>query len=137
MDTLGIVDDSGHGIVDNYDMGKGAGSSAGGRVHSIDVILGFTKDQETLLHSVGGGDSPKDLRANAQDPEKLVQTDPFGHLPELGDSSQHAAYHGESVQQDAAADPKMSDHFPLKHSKYQLSIRKTVNSSYFQNNLYS
>ncbi|XP_038147876.1 retinal homeobox protein Rx2 [Cyprinodon tularosa] len=93
MDTLGIVDDSGHGLGDNYDIAKGTGSTAGGRVHSIDVILGFTKDQEPLLHSVGGGNSAKDSGANAQDPGKQVPSDPYGHLSELGDNSQHSAYH--------------------------------------------
>lgn len=96
MDTLGIVDDTGHGIVDNYDMAKGPGSSGGGRVHSIDVILGFTKDQESLLHSVESSISPKDNGANLQDAEKQVSSDPYGHLSELGDSSQHPTYHGES-----------------------------------------
>lgn len=98
MDTLGIVDDSGHGIVDNYDMAKGAGSSNGGRVHSIDVILGFTKDQEPLLHSVGDDDSPKANGAIQQDPGKPAPSEPYGNLPELGDSSQHHAYHGESLR---------------------------------------
>lgn len=98
MDTLGIVDDTGHGIVDNYDMAKGPGSSSGGRVHSIDVILGFTKDQEPLLHSLETGDSPKGNGANPQDPEKQVHSDPYGHLSELGDGIQHPSYHGESFQ---------------------------------------
>jgi len=80
-------------------MGKGGGAAVGGRVHSIDVILGFTKDQEPLLHSVGGDDSPKANGANQQDPEKQVPSDPYGHLPELGDSSQHSSYHGESSQE--------------------------------------
>lgn len=93
MDTLGIVDDS---CLDNYDIAKGAGSSSGGRVHSIDVILGFTKDQDPLLHSVGDGDSQKANGENPQHTEKQVQLDPYGHLPELGDSSQHSSYHGES-----------------------------------------
>ncbi|XP_024129336.1 retinal homeobox protein Rx2 [Oryzias melastigma] len=97
MDTLGIVDDSGHGIVDNYDMAKGAGSSNGGRVHSIDVILGFTKDQEPLLHSVGDDDSPKANGAIQQDPGKPAPSEPYGNLPELGDSSQHHAYHDSSL----------------------------------------
>ncbi|XP_069014157.1 retinal homeobox protein Rx2 [Embiotoca jacksoni] len=90
MDTLGIVDDS---CLDNYDMAKGAGSNGGGRVHSIDVILGFTKDQDPLLHSVGADDSQKANGANPQDPDKQVQSDHYGHLPELGDSSQHSSYH--------------------------------------------
>ena len=93
MDTMGIVDDS---CLDNYDMAKGAGSSAGGRVHSIDVILGFTKDQEPLLHSVGDEESQKANVENPHHPEKQVSSDPYGHLPELGDSSQQASYHGES-----------------------------------------
>lgn len=93
MDTLGIVDDS---CLDNYDMAKGAGSSAGGRVHSIDVILGFTKDQEPLLHSAEGDESQKANGANPQDPEKMVPSDPYAHLPDLGDSSQNSSYHGES-----------------------------------------
>lgn len=92
MDTLGIVDDS---CLDNYDMAKGAGSSGGGRVHSIDVILGFTKDQDSLLHSIGDDASQKANEENTQHPEKHVPSDPYEHLPELGDSSQHSSYHGE------------------------------------------
>lgn len=95
MDTLGIVDDS---CLDNYDMAKGTGSSIGGRVHSIDVILGFTKDQDPLLHSVGDDDSQKTNTENPQHPEKQVPSDAYRHLPELGDSSQHSSYHGESFQ---------------------------------------
>lgn len=95
MDTLGIVDDS---CLDNYDMAKGAGSSGGGRVHSIDVILGFTKDQDPLLHSVGDDDSQKTNIENPQHPEKQVPSDPYGHLPDLGDSSQQSSYHGESFK---------------------------------------
>lgn len=95
MDTLGIVDDS---CLDNYDMAKGAGSSTGGRVHSIDVILGFTKDQDPLLHSVGDDEGQKANRENPQHPEKQDPSDPYGHLSELGDSSQHSSYHGESFQ---------------------------------------
>lgn len=96
MDTLGIVDDS---CLDNYDIAKGAGSSGGGRVHSIDVILGFSKDQDPLLHSVGDDDSQKNNVENPSHPDKHHQSDPYGHLPELGDSSQHSSYHGESLRQ--------------------------------------
>lgn len=95
MDTLGIVDDS---CLDNYDMAKGAGSSSGGRVHSIDVILGFSKDQDHLLHSVGDDGSHKNNTETPQHPEKQVPSDPYEQLPELGDSSQHSSYHGESFQ---------------------------------------
>lgn len=95
MDTLGIVDDS---CLENYDMAKGVGSSGGGRVHSIDVILGFTKDHDPLLHSVGDDSSQKVNGENTQHPEKQVPSDPYGHLPDLGDSSQQSSYHGEFSQ---------------------------------------
>ncbi|KAE8290607.1 Retinal homeobox protein Rx2 [Larimichthys crocea] len=103
MDTLGIVDD---GCLDNYDMAKGAGSSAGGRVHSIDVILGFTKDQDPLLHSVGNDDSQK---TNIENPQKQIPSDPYGHLPELGDSSQHSSYHDSDLFSGDKCDDEMSD----------------------------
>ncbi|XP_070830503.1 retinal homeobox protein Rx2-like isoform X2 [Chaetodon auriga] len=96
MDTLGIVDDS---CLDNYDMAKGAGSSGGGRVHSIDVILGFTKDQDPLLHSVDD-DSQKTNVEHPQHPEKQVPSDPYGHLPDLGDSSQQSSYHGDKCDEE-------------------------------------
>lgn len=96
MDTLGIVDDS---CLDNYDMAKGAGSSNGGRVHSIDVILGFTKDQDPLLHSVGDDDGQKANGENPQHPQKQIPSDPYRHLSELGDSSQNSSYHGESFEE--------------------------------------
>ncbi|XP_024908160.1 retinal homeobox protein Rx2-like [Cynoglossus semilaevis] len=92
MDSLGIVDDS---CLDSYDIAKGAGSSSGGRVHSIDVILGFTKDQDALLSSVGVVDNQKVGGENLQRPEKQIQLHPYGHLSDLGDSSQHSSYHGD------------------------------------------
>nr|XP_020447298.1 retinal homeobox protein Rx2-like [Monopterus albus] len=90
MDTLGIMDDS---CMDNYDMAKGAGLSSGGRVHSINVILGFTKDQDSLLPSVGNDDSQKDNGENQQHRDKQVPSDPYGHIPELGYRSQQSSYH--------------------------------------------
>lgn len=96
MDNMGIVEDS---CLDNYDIAKAAGSSSGGRVHSIDVILGFAKDQDPLLHSVGDDESQKTKNMeNQPHPEKQVLSDPYGHLSELGDSSQKSSYHGESFQ---------------------------------------
>ncbi|XP_034412014.1 retinal homeobox protein Rx2-like [Cyclopterus lumpus] len=106
MDTLGIVDDS---CLDNYDMAKGAGQSGGGRVHSIDVILGFTKDQDPLLHSEGDDDSQKANSENAQHPEKQVASDPYGHLPELCDSSQHSSYHESDLFSGDKCDEEMSN----------------------------
>lgn len=93
MDNMGIVDD---GCLDGYDMAKAAGSSAGGRVHSIDVILGFAKDQEPLLHSVENNDGQKTKSVeNPSPPEKRVASDPYVHIQELGDSSQKSSYSGE------------------------------------------
>nr|XP_046264808.1 retinal homeobox protein Rx2-like [Scatophagus argus] len=107
MDTLGIVDDS---CLDNYDMAKGAGSSNGGRVHSIDVILGFTKDQDPLLHSMGDDESQKTKNVeNPQHPEKQVPSDPYGHLSELGDNSQPSSYHESELFSGDKCDEEMSN----------------------------
>lgn len=96
MDNVGMVDD---GCLDNYDMGKAAGSSIGGRVHSIDVILGFAKDQEPLLHSVADDDGQKSKNmGNPPHPEKQVPSNTYGHIPELDDSSQKSSYHSESPE---------------------------------------
>ncbi|CAK6957758.1 retinal homeobox protein Rx2-like [Scomber scombrus] len=106
MDTLGIVDDS---CLDNYDMAKGAGSSNGGRVHSIDVILGFTKDQDPLLHSVGDDEGQKANGENQQHSDKQDPSDPYGHLSELGDSSQHSSYHESDLFSSDKCDGEMSN----------------------------
>ncbi|XP_061776828.1 retinal homeobox protein Rx2 [Nerophis ophidion] len=100
MDTPGIMED---GCLDNYDMVKGGGSSSsGGRVHSIDVILGFTKDQDPLLHTVDD-DSPKGCRKNSD------KQDPYVHLAELGgDNSQHSSYHVSDLFSSDKCDEDMS-----------------------------
>lgn len=98
MDSLGIVDD---GCLDSYDMAKGVGSSGGGRVHSIDVILGFTKDQDSLLHTVGEDSIQKASVENQQHEQNNVDKegaqDPYRHLPELGNGAQHSSYNGKCV----------------------------------------
>lgn len=81
---------------DNYhDFVKVGGSNVGGRVHSIDVILGFSKDQDPLLNPVGANSARK------MDPEDMLQgkqvpPDSYGHLPGLTEGQQHASYQGES-----------------------------------------
>ncbi|XP_071232605.1 retinal homeobox protein Rx1-like [Salvelinus alpinus] len=93
MDTLGMVDD-GCMSPDNYhDMVKGGGSSVGGRVHSIDVILGFRKDQEPLLTPVEGVGAHKVDTEGLEYQGKQIQSDPYGHLASLGDITQHSAFH--------------------------------------------
>uniref|UniRef100_A0A665TN48 Retinal homeobox protein Rx1-like n=1 Tax=Echeneis naucrates TaxID=173247 RepID=A0A665TN48_ECHNA len=53
LDTMSMVDDSCLSPSNFHEMGKGGGFAAGGRVHSIDVILGFSKDQDPLLSPAG------------------------------------------------------------------------------------
>ncbi|KAJ3599474.1 hypothetical protein NHX12_033435 [Muraenolepis orangiensis] len=53
LDNMSMVDDGCLSPSNFHEMGKGVAGMAGGRVHSIDVILGFSKDQEPLLSSVG------------------------------------------------------------------------------------
>ncbi|KAA0718530.1 Retinal homeobox protein [Triplophysa tibetana] len=72
---------------DNYhDLGKG-GSGMGGRVHSIDVILGFSKDQESLLDPVASVGVHKVDGAELGEQEKRVTSDPYSHLQSLPDNT--------------------------------------------------
>ncbi|XP_028300800.1 retinal homeobox protein Rx1 [Gouania willdenowi] len=54
LDTMSMVDDSCLSPSNFHELGKGGGIAAGGRVHSIDVILGFSKDHEDPLLSPPG-----------------------------------------------------------------------------------
>uniref|UniRef100_A0A3P9B4L5 Retinal homeobox gene 1 n=1 Tax=Maylandia zebra TaxID=106582 RepID=A0A3P9B4L5_9CICH len=49
LDTMSMVDDSCLSPSNFHELGKGGGVAVGGRVHSIDVILGFSKEQDPLL----------------------------------------------------------------------------------------
>uniref|UniRef100_A0A3Q3QXG4 Homeobox domain-containing protein n=1 Tax=Monopterus albus TaxID=43700 RepID=A0A3Q3QXG4_MONAL len=53
LDTMSMVDDSCLSPSNFHEIGKGGGITAGGHVHSIDVILGFSKDQDPLLSPAG------------------------------------------------------------------------------------
>lgn len=121
MDNVGMVDD---GCLDNYDMAKAAGSSIGGRVHSIDVILGFSKDQEPLLHSVVDDDGQKSKNmGNPVHLEKQVTSNTYGHIPELDDSSQKSSFHSESPKCNSRAqvpDQWTFSNPDLKHSQVWL-----------------
>uniref|UniRef100_A0A8C6UP57 Retinal homeobox gene 2 n=1 Tax=Neogobius melanostomus TaxID=47308 RepID=A0A8C6UP57_9GOBI len=121
MDSLGIVDD---GCLDSYDMAKGAGSSGGGRVHSIDVILGFTKDQDSLLHTVGEDGIQKASLGNQQHEQNNVDKrgvqDPYRHLPELGNGAQHPTYNGDldlDYTEDSPDPCKEEPHSKKKHRR--------------------
>ncbi|KAJ3595336.1 hypothetical protein NHX12_004640 [Muraenolepis orangiensis] len=105
MDTLGMMDD---GCLDNYDMSKGAGTSGGG--HSIDVILGFSKDQEPLLQHAGEVQNHKLNGEGTQDhSEKQVSSDPYRHLSDLGDGTQHSTFDGSSLFSSDKCDGGLSD----------------------------
>uniref|UniRef100_A0A3Q1FF82 Retinal homeobox gene 1 n=1 Tax=Acanthochromis polyacanthus TaxID=80966 RepID=A0A3Q1FF82_9TELE len=54
LDTMSMVDDSCLSPSNFHEMGKGGGVAAGGRVHSIDVILGFSKEQDPLMSPAPG-----------------------------------------------------------------------------------
>lgn len=100
LDMMNMVDD-GCLSTDNYhDLGKGGASGMGGRVHSIDVILGFSKDQDPLLNPVGPVDAQKVDGADLGEQDKQVTSDPYGHLQSLPDSSQQSGYHGEDLVND-------------------------------------
>ncbi|XP_060934667.1 retinal homeobox protein Rx1 [Limanda limanda] len=86
LDTMSMVDDSCLSPSNFHEMGKGGGFAAGGRVHSIDVILGFSKDQDPLL-SPAGAPGP-----NKVDIEGLVESN--GKLQE---PSSHPSYSGHLV----------------------------------------
>lgn len=84
---------------DNYqDLGKGGGSAMGTRLHSIDVILGFSKEQDLLLNPVGPAGGHKDDGDVLVEQGKQVTSDPYAHLPSMSDDSHQSAYHGEEIE---------------------------------------
>lgn len=97
-----MVDDSCLSPSNFHEMGKGGGAAAGGRVHSIDVILGFSKDQDPLLSPAGALGSHKvgveGLGEPGEQQEPPSNLSYGGHLSSLRDSSteQQQPYHGES-----------------------------------------
>ncbi|XP_051985443.1 retinal homeobox protein Rx2-like [Xyrauchen texanus] len=88
-DTMNMVDDGCLSTDTYHDLGKGGASGMGGRVHSIDVILGFSKDQDPLLNAVGHKVDRHDLGEQ----DKQVTSDPYSHLQSLPDNSQPSTYH--------------------------------------------
>ncbi|TSP09083.1 Retinal homeobox protein Rx2 [Bagarius yarrelli] len=81
LDSMNMADD-GYLSSDNFlDLGKGSGSAMGGRLHSIDVILGFSKEQEPLLNRVGLVGAQKGDSDILIEEGKQVTADPYPHLP--------------------------------------------------------
>lgn len=101
LDTMNMVDDSCLSPSNFHEMGKGGGVAVGGRVHSIDVILGFSKEQDPLL-SPATASGPHKVNIDGL-AESGKQQDPSshpsysGHLSSLRISStEQQQYHGES-----------------------------------------
>ncbi|KAG9278663.1 retinal homeobox protein Rx2 [Astyanax mexicanus] len=109
LDTINMADD-GCLSTDNYhDLGKGVGSGVGGRVHSIDVILGFSKDQDHLLNPVGAVGSHKVDGDDLGEQGKHVTSDPYAHLPSLSDNSQQPTFHDTGLFSSDKCDGDLSD----------------------------
>lgn len=89
---MSVVDDSCLSPSNFHEMVKGGGAAMGGRVHSIDVILGFSKDQDPLLSPSGGPGPHKVGLDGLGDPGKQDPAHPYGHL------SEQQSYHGESLR---------------------------------------
>ncbi|XP_044056206.1 retinal homeobox protein Rx1 [Siniperca chuatsi] len=99
LDTMSMVDDSCLSPSNFHEMGKGGGIAAGGRVHSIDVILGFSKDQDPLLSPAGAPRPHKVDIDGLAEPGKQQEPSSHptysGHLSSLRNSSteQQQQYH--------------------------------------------
>ncbi|KAJ8011497.1 hypothetical protein DPEC_G00058840 [Dallia pectoralis] len=107
MDSLGMAEDSCLSPEHYHDLVKGGGSGGGGRVHSIDVILGFSKDQDPLLTPV---DDQGGHKGDSEGLEvKQVQSDTYGHLASLGDNTQHPAFHESGLFSDEKCDGDLAD----------------------------
>ncbi|XP_054646346.1 retinal homeobox protein Rx1 [Dunckerocampus dactyliophorus] len=89
LDTMSMVDDSCLSPANFHDLAKGGGTvTVGGHVHSIDVILGFSKDQDSLLSPATGAPGPQKVSIEAlAEAGKQHESHPSysGHLGTLGD----------------------------------------------------
>lgn len=97
LDTMNMVDDSCLSPSNFHEMVKAGGAAMGTRVHSIDVILGFNKDQDQdpLLNPGGNAVAHRVRGDSLGDPGKQ-DSHHYGHLPSLRDDSEQPAFHGES-----------------------------------------
>ncbi|XP_061680484.1 retinal homeobox protein Rx1 isoform X1 [Syngnathoides biaculeatus] len=89
LDTMSMVDDSCLSPSNFHDLAKGGGITVGGHVHSIDVILGFSKEQESLLGPAGIPGPQKVAVEGAAESGKQHESHPSysGHLGPLQDDS--------------------------------------------------
>ncbi|TRY55226.1 hypothetical protein DNTS_032688, partial [Danionella cerebrum] len=93
-DTMNMVENSCLSTENYPELGKAGAVSglSGGRVHSIDVILGFSKDAEPLLDPLGAMHTQREDTQELGE-EKEGASDPFSHLHALSDGTQQAPYH--------------------------------------------
>lgn len=93
LDTINMVDDSCPSLGNFHEMVKGSVASVGSHVHSIDVILGFTKDPVltpgTVPPEVAEG-SPGD----AENQDHIVHS--YGTVSSR-DNKELPAFHGQSL----------------------------------------
>lgn len=80
-----------------HEMVKGGGAAVGTRVHSIDVILGFSKEQDPLLNPTGHTGPHKVGVEGLGDPRKQNQTHSYGHLSSLRDNPEQPNFHGKAL----------------------------------------
>uniref|UniRef100_A0A8C6T4M5 Megakaryocyte-associated tyrosine kinase n=1 Tax=Neogobius melanostomus TaxID=47308 RepID=A0A8C6T4M5_9GOBI len=89
-----MVDDSCLSPSNYHDMGKSGGS---GHVHSIDVILGFSKDPDGLVSPIGGsGPHHVDMKSLESKPqENLPHPTYSGHLSALGNGNSEQQHYSD------------------------------------------
>lgn len=119
LDTMSMVDDSCLSPSNYHDMGKSGGSVAPGHVHSIDVILGFSKDPDGLL-SPAGGSGPHRV-----DMESLVESKPLERPPHPTYSDHLSALRNGSSEQQQYTETSL---FTNKCDDELNELRKSVES---------
>ncbi|XP_051979741.1 retinal homeobox protein Rx1 [Xyrauchen texanus] len=94
LDTMDVVDDSCLSPSNYHEMVKVGGAAMGTRVHSIDVILGFSKDQDPLLNPGGNAVTHKVGGESLGDPrEQNQRMQHYGHLQTMRETSEPPAFH--------------------------------------------
>ncbi|CAL9696211.1 unnamed protein product [Knipowitschia caucasica] len=99
LDTMSMVGDSCLSPTNFHDLGKSVGSLGTGHVHSIDVILGFSKEHEDLLSpSVGSGPQRVEMDTLVESGKQQESHPTFsGHLSTLRSSSTEQQYSESSL----------------------------------------
>ncbi|XP_051943290.1 retinal homeobox protein Rx1-like [Hippocampus zosterae] len=96
MDTLAVAEDA---CLDSFDVAKG-GAGCGGMVHSIDVILGFAREQDSLLrqhavHNLRPRDGERGHKATQENLQLPDKHHPYGRLADNSQPSYHDLFSGD------------------------------------------